>query len=274
MMRTALRNSTPEKRVALVRACPNMTVDTLLKSGPVSGLRLKGASIRSLRVEQELEKSIFEKLEDTRCRLEDELGPLAFVQAYRMIQSWREAEDDEGEGEGDGSEARREEIERLLESKNAGQHFQELLKLVVSDSAHYEKDADTDADSECDGEGDTDIDLSFEEPNGADDNAEEEDGEDSGAQQDDGYINVAAEAEDGGSESVAAAIQDEAKQAVVVEEEKITTPTSADAPTESPAVAVANVDANADDGDDGEIAEDIVKPRKSPGGGKWHSVSN
>lgn len=137
MMRTALKNATPDKRDQLLRAAPSMSVDTLLKSGPVEGLRLKGENIRSLRVEAELEKTVFHKLEETRARLEDELGAMAFVQAYRMIQQWREADDDEED-----SAARKAEIEHLLESKNAVESFQQLLHLVIKDSMHYENDAD------------------------------------------------------------------------------------------------------------------------------------
>ena len=137
MMRTALKNATPDKRDQLLRAAPSMSVDTLLKSGPVDGLRLKGENIRSLRVEAELEKTVFHKLEETRARLEDELGAMAFVQAYRMIQQWREADDDEED-----SAARKAEIEHLLESKNAVESFQQLLHLVIKDSMHYENDAD------------------------------------------------------------------------------------------------------------------------------------
>ena len=65
-------------------------MDTLLKSGPVAGLRLKGESIKSLKVELESEHSIFHQLEEKRVQLEDILGPFVFVRAYRMIEAWQE----------------------------------------------------------------------------------------------------------------------------------------------------------------------------------------
>merc|ERR1712086_1115226 len=68
---------------------------------------------------------------------------MAFVQAYRMIQQWREADDDEED-----SAARKAEIEHLLESKNAVESFQQLLHLVIKDSMHYENDVDTDDEDE------------------------------------------------------------------------------------------------------------------------------
>jgi hypothetical protein len=63
---------------------------SLLKSGPVAGLRLTGTSVKSLKVEEEPEATVFQELEETRVRLEDHLGPDVFVQAYRMIEAWRE----------------------------------------------------------------------------------------------------------------------------------------------------------------------------------------
>lgn len=54
-MRRILANSTPEKQEQLIRAAPEMAKDTLLKSGPVKGLRLKGKSIKSLTVVAEHE---------------------------------------------------------------------------------------------------------------------------------------------------------------------------------------------------------------------------
>jgi NIMA (never in mitosis gene a)-related kinase len=240
MMRTALRNATPDKRDLLLAAAPSMTRDTLLKSGPVDGLRLKGESIRSLRVEKELEKTVFHKLEETRARLEDELGALAFVRAYRMIQAWREADDEEED-----SNARRLEIEQLLESKNAEHSFQELLHLVIKDSTHYENDADTEEEEEEDG---ANISLSSIDGEG------------------DGEADVSATDDteaDTGTESAAAAAGDES-----------VTPTSTiyDVATSAslPTPAVAPEDGGAKD--DGEIPEDISRSPKSKS--KWVSANN
>ena len=61
-----------------------------MKSGPVQGLRLTGSSIKSLKVEEESEATVFQELEELRVELEDSLGPKVFVQAYRMIEAWLE----------------------------------------------------------------------------------------------------------------------------------------------------------------------------------------
>ena len=148
-MRRLLANATPEKQEQLIRAVPEMAKESLLKSGPVKGLRLKGESIRSLRVEREHEYSVFHKLEEARVKLEDALGPLVFTKTYRLIQAWREADDD------DDSDARRKEIEQLLETKQSTAVFPKLLHLVVSDATHYDANA---AESVCvDDEDDEDI---------------------------------------------------------------------------------------------------------------------
>ena len=76
--------------------------------------------------------SVFHKLEETRVQLEDTLGPIVFTKTYRMIQAWREADDD------DDSDARRKDIEQILETKQNTQSFPKLLHLVVSDATHYE----------------------------------------------------------------------------------------------------------------------------------------
>lgn len=50
-MRELLMKSSPEKRHQIISAAPNLSVDTLLKSGPVKGLRLKGKSLKTLKVQ-------------------------------------------------------------------------------------------------------------------------------------------------------------------------------------------------------------------------------
>eukprot|EP00038_Savillea_parva_P001954 m.108788 g.108788 ORF g.108788 m.108788 type:complete len:1252 (+) comp10671_c0_seq2:92-3847(+) len=133
-MRKLLANSTPEKRHKILQAAPTTAAHSLLKSGPVAGLRLAGTSVKSLKVEEEMESTVFQELEETRVRLEDQLGPKVFVQAYRMIEAWREDEDDVTED----SQRRRAEIEALLGTKNAQHEFHSLLQLVVRDSSHYD----------------------------------------------------------------------------------------------------------------------------------------
>ena len=127
--------ATPEKRGLLLKAAPETAVDVLLRSGPVKGLKLTGDSLRKLRVEEEKETtSVFLQLEEMRVQLEDELGMDTFIKAYRRIEAWREAElDDERE---------RSEIIQLLGSgEDAGLRFQQLLRLVVRDDAHFQNDA-------------------------------------------------------------------------------------------------------------------------------------
>lgn len=65
-------------------------------------------------------------------QLEDKLGPLVFTKTYRLIQAWREADDD------DDSDARRIEIEQLLETKQSKASFPKIVQLVVADATHYE----------------------------------------------------------------------------------------------------------------------------------------
>eukprot|EP00035_Acanthoeca_spectabilis_P022965 m.446878 g.446878 ORF g.446878 m.446878 type:complete len:1080 (+) comp19435_c0_seq1:1575-4814(+) len=133
-MRKLLANASPEKRHKIIQAAPATAANSLLKSGPVPGLRLAGNSVKSLKVEEETESTVFQELEETRVRLEDQLGPKVFVQAYRMIEAWREDEDDVTED----SNRRRAEIDTLLGTKDAQHEFHNLLQLVVRDSSHYD----------------------------------------------------------------------------------------------------------------------------------------
>jgi len=133
-IRRVLANSSPEKRQKILGAAPMTSAHTLLKSGPVAGLRLTGTSIKSLRVEEETEPTVFQELEELRCRLEDQLGPKVLLQSYRMIEAWREDEDDH---DGD-SKRRLAEIMALLRTKDAEGEFNSLLQLVVRDSSHYD----------------------------------------------------------------------------------------------------------------------------------------
>eukprot|EP00039_Didymoeca_costata_P002695 m.61962 g.61962 ORF g.61962 m.61962 type:complete len:1230 (-) comp11469_c0_seq2:108-3797(-) len=129
-----LENATPEKREQIAKAAPELTVGTLLKSGPVPGLELIGDTAESFKVGvRRDELSVFHRLEETRAELEDKLGPVVFVQTYKKIQAWREDDDDD-----EASEQRRTEIENLLETQHASKLFQQLLHLVISDATHFE----------------------------------------------------------------------------------------------------------------------------------------
>lgn len=133
-MRKLLAKSGPKERETLIRAAPEIATRSLLKSGPVQGLRLTGASVKSLRVESETESeaSIFERLEKTRIDLEEELGPVVLCRAYRLVQAWQEEEDND-------DIQQRNEILALLRTKstNAELKMQQLIQLVVRDANHF-----------------------------------------------------------------------------------------------------------------------------------------
>ena len=100
----------------------------------MKGLRLKGDSVRDIKVKEEKEGTVFMELEATRARLEEELGMAVFIKAYRMVEAWQEAEVDD--------ETQRLEIEKLLgdadEVQSVRSNFQALLRLVIRDTSHFD----------------------------------------------------------------------------------------------------------------------------------------